>query len=244
MHTDRLSDASTVEDRAKKHAALADAARLKVVDLLQLGDASPSELQGRLGLSSNLMAHHLNVLTDAGLVTRRRSQGDRRRSYVTLVPGGLDAISPVQRAGLGEDLGRRPERILFVCTANSARSQLATALWHQASDLPVGSAGTHPAPSIAPGASAAAERHHLRLVEDVPRHLDDVARDGDLIVTVCDSAHEDLHGRDAVHWAIPDPVPVGTSAAFDDTVADLGRRILSLAHLTDSRTATTPMEQR
>lgn len=219
--------------RVAKHAALADPARLRVVDLLGVSDASPSELQQRLGLASNLMAHHLKVLTDAGITTRRRSQGDRRRSYVTLVPGALDAIAAGPGPGVGAILARleRPDRVVFVCTANSARSQLATALWQQASEVPAASAGTHPAAAIAPGAREAAERHHLRLVEDTPRHLDDVVRDSDLVVTVCDNAHEDLGGRDAVHWAIPDPVPAGTPAAFDDAVIDLGRRITGLAHL-------------
>jgi ArsR family transcriptional regulator, arsenate/arsenite/antimonite-responsive transcriptional repressor / arsenate reductase (thioredoxin) len=237
MNVERSSDAAeehaALMARVAKHAALADPARLRVVEHLSVGDASPSELQQRLRLASNLMAHHLKVLADAGITTRRRSQGDRRRSYVTLVPGALDAIAAHPGRGAGALLSRleRPDRVVFVCTANSARSQLATALWRRTSDVPAASAGTHPAPAIAPGARAAAERHHLRLVEETPRHLDDVVRDSDLVITVCDNAHEDLGGRDAVHWAVPDPVPVGTPAAFDDAVADLGHRITGLAHL-------------
>ena len=212
--------------RAAKHAALADPARLAVVDALAVSDASPSELQAELGLASNLLAHHLRVLEDAGIAVRRRSQGDRRRSYVSLVPGGLDGVA------VGADRPRLladAPRVVFVCTANSARSQLATALWSRASDLPAASAGTRPADRVAPGAVAAAGRHGLRLSPSGPQPFEDVLQPGDLVVTVCDNAHEELGGRDAVHWAVPDPVPVGTDAAYDQALSDLDRRIAVLA---------------
>lgn len=218
---------SQIDARVLKHAALADVARLTVVDVLTLGDASPSELQAKLGMASNLLAHHLKVLEGAGITARRRSQSDQRRSYVTLAPGGLDAIAPATTPAL-EELGEA-RRVVFVCTANSARSQLATALWQQASAVPSASAGTHPAEQVAPGALAAAARHGLRLIDDCPRHLDDVRRAGDLVITVCDQAHEELNGIDILHWAIPDPVAVGTAAAYDVTITDLGRRVTSLA---------------
>lgn len=226
--------------RVAKHAALADPARLEVVDLLATGDASPSELQRHLGLASNLLAHHLKVLERAGIATRRRSQGDRRRSYVTLVPGGLDQLvgsahPPAARQVLG---GAR--RLVFVCTANSARSQLATALWRQASLLPVVSAGTHPADRIAPGALAAARRHGLRLDGDAPRRLAHLLGKDDAIVTVCDSAHEELAGRDVAHWAVPDPVPLDTSSAYDAVVVDLTRRITALAAATQNPASQNP----
>ena len=214
--------------RAAVHAALGDPARLAAVDLLRLGDLAPSEIGTVLGLSSNLLAHHLRVLEDAGVAVRRRSQGDGRRTYVSLVPGGLDGVAAPAVAP-ASDLLRGADRLVFVCTANSARSQLATALSRRALTVPVASAGTHPAAAVAPGARAAARRHRLRLTDATPRHLDDVVRDGDLLITVCDSAHEELGGRDAVHWAVPDPVPAGDAAAFDDTVADLTRRLTILA---------------
>ena len=61
-----------VEQRASFHAALGDPVRLTIVDLLFLNDLSPGELSGRLGLPSNLLAHHLRVLESAGIVERRR----------------------------------------------------------------------------------------------------------------------------------------------------------------------------
>jgi protein-tyrosine-phosphatase/DNA-binding transcriptional ArsR family regulator len=212
---------SGLERRASVHAALADMARLRIVDRLSEGDASPSELAAMLTMPSNLLAHHLEVLEQAGLLTRRRSQGDRRRTYLQLVPGALDTPSAVP--------GCTARRVLFVCTANSARSHLAAALWRQASKVPAASAGTHPAAAIDPGAIAAAGRRHLAVPRVRPRHIDDVRRDGDLVVTVCDLAREEL-GRDvAVHWSVPDPVPAGDPASFDAALNDLGGRVGQLA---------------
>ncbi|CAL8974792.1 Arsenate reductase [Cellulomonas sp. T2.31MG-18] len=212
-----------VTRRAAVHAALADPARLQVVDTLALGDASPSELAHLLAMPSNLVAHHLGVLEQAGLVSRHRSEGDGRRTYVRLVPGAL--------AGLVPGAVRPAHRVLFVCTANSARSHLAAALWRQASDVPAASAGTHPADRLAPGAVAAAARHHLPMRRLRPRALADVHRDGDLVVTVCDRAHEELPVPADVHWSVPDPVRTGTSDAFDAALAELTDRVEHLAPL-------------
>jgi protein-tyrosine-phosphatase len=207
--------------RAAVHAALGDPARLLIVDTLGDGDASPSDLAAVLGMPSNLVAHHLRVLEQAGLVARRPSEGDRRRSYLRLIPGTLDSLSslPVRTA----------RRVLFVCTANSARSHLAAALWRRASDVPAASAGTHPAAAVEPGAIAAARRHHLPLRRLRPRHIIDVRQDGDLVITVCDLAREELGRQAAVHWSVPDPVPAGDPGSFDAALVDLSRRIEHLA---------------
>ena len=218
MTADRISG---LERRAVLHAALSDIARLQITDTLLAGDASPSELAALLAMPSNLLAHHLHVLEQAGIITRRRSDGDRRRTYLQLVPGALDALAaPTARAAL---------RVLFVCTANSARSHLAAALWRRASTVPAVSAGTHPAAAIDPGAIAAAGRHHLPLPRLRPRHISEVRREGDLMVTVCDLAHEELGGEAAVHWSVPDPVPAGDPASFDAALAELGHRVQRLA---------------
>jgi ArsR family transcriptional regulator, arsenate/arsenite/antimonite-responsive transcriptional repressor / arsenate reductase (thioredoxin) len=210
-----------LERRAVIHAALADPARLHITDTLLTGDASPSELAALLAMPSNLLAHHLHTLEQAGLITRRRSEGDRRRTYVQLIPGALDGLTPpTARAAL---------RVLFVCTANSARSHLAAALWRRASTVPAVSAGTYPAMAIDPGAIAAATRHHLPLPRLRPRHISDVRHDGDLIITVCDLAHEELAEAAAVHWSIPDPVPPGDPGSFDAALAQLADRVGRLA---------------
>jgi len=192
-----------------------------IIDTLSLGDASPSELQTMLAMPSNLLAHHLKVLEGEGMLVRTRSEADRRRTYLQLVPSALEGIVPgtVSTAS----------RIVFVCTANSARSQLAAALWRRASDIPVASAGTHPAARIDPGALAVAHRHRLPLRNLRPRPLDVVEGDGDFVVTVCDNAHEELGRDDGVHWSVPDPVRIGTDAAFDAVFDDLNRRVSDLA---------------
>jgi ArsR family transcriptional regulator, arsenate/arsenite/antimonite-responsive transcriptional repressor / arsenate reductase (thioredoxin) len=174
-----------------------------------------------LAMPSNLLAHHLHVLEQAGIITRRRSEGDRRRTYLQLVPGALDSLAPpTARAAL---------RVLFVCTANSARSHLASALWRQASTVPAISAGTHPAEAIDPGAIAAARRHSLALPRLRPRHISDVRQHGDLVITVCDLAHEELADPAAVHWSIPDPASAGDQASFDVALAQLADRVARLA---------------
>lgn len=207
--------------RAAKHAALSDEVRLHIVDLLASGDLSSTELLAVLGIGSNLLAHHLKVLETAGLVARHRSEADRRRSYVRLLPGGFGLLTPVPVD--------RADRVVFVCTANSARSQLAAALWRQASRVPVVSAGTHPAEAVDPGAIATAQRHGLAFTPVRPAALDAVRLDRDLVITVCDSAHEELAGADALHWSVPDPVRRGTQDAFDAAFEDLVRRIGDLA---------------
>jgi protein-tyrosine-phosphatase len=207
--------------RVAIHAALADPARLQVTDTLLAGDVSPSELATLLAMPSNLLAHHLHVLERAGVITRRRSEGDRRRTYLQLVPGALD--------GLPAPPAPAAPRVLFVCTANSARSHLAAALWRRASGVPAVSAGTQPAARIDPGAIAAARRHRLPLPRLRPRHISDVQRDGDLVITVCDLAREELGRRAAVHWSVPDPVPAGDPASFDAAVAELSHRVERLA---------------
>ncbi|PSL37379.1 ArsR family transcriptional regulator [Labedella gwakjiensis] len=218
MNTERTDD---TERRAATHAALGDAARLHIVDLLTLGDLSPTEIRIALGMPANLVTHHLNVLESVGLVSRSRSEADKRRSYVHLTSDALGGLVPGASA--------RADRVVFVCTANSARSQLAAALWQQHSDIPSASGGTHPADRIDPGAIATAGRHDLALADESPHALSDVRSPTDFVITVCDNAHEELGATGDLHWSIPDPVRLGTVAAFDTTYAELQRRISDLA---------------
>lgn len=207
-----------LERRAGIFAALADQTRLRIVDLLTMGDLSSSEIGSNLGLRSNLIAHHLGVLESARIIARTRSEFDKRRSYIGLRPEVFDTLSPPSVAP--------PRRVLFVCTANSARSQLAEAIWRGMSAIDVASAGTHPADEVNPGATASAARHGLAIDMSIrPRHIDDVRSDGDLVITVCDDAHERLFARDDLHWSIRDPARVGTAAAFDAAFETLWQRI-------------------
>jgi protein-tyrosine-phosphatase/DNA-binding transcriptional ArsR family regulator len=211
-----------VGDRARRHGALGDPVRLAIVGELWRSDRSPVELRRRLAVESNLLAHHLDVLERVGLVERFRSSGDARRRYVHLHREALEQLAYSPTAATGP--------ALFVCRANSARSQLAAALWRDLTDAPATSAGTRPAARVHPGAVAAAERAHLALDGATPRPLDLDAPLPELVVTVCDQAHEELDaGEGWVHWSIRDPVPLGTRAAFEATVRELRSRIAAFA---------------
>jgi protein-tyrosine-phosphatase/DNA-binding HxlR family transcriptional regulator len=221
-----LESDSSLARRAAIYAALGDPARLRIVDILTTGDAAPSELIEALGMPSNLLAHHLKVLREVGLVSSHRSQGDGRRQYLrlaehtgTVTPHAVPTPTPTPT----------PARVVFVCTANSARSHLAAALWRRNSDVPSASAGTHPAARIDPGAIEAAGRHDLPLPRLRPRALADVIGEGDLVITVCDLAHEELGVPHELHWSIPDPVRVGTTAAFDAALDEIEGRVRALA---------------
>lgn len=196
-----------LEARARIHEALGDPHRLAVVDALALTDRSPGDLADLTGLAPNLLAHHLRVLERAGVVTVRRSEGDGRRRYVHLEHPAVAA--PVDPPG-------RADRVVFVCTHNSARSQLAAALWQRRVGGPVASAGTDPASSVHPGARAVGADHGLDLGDAAPRLVTDDLLAGSVVVSVCDQAAEELGHRRALHWSIPDPVRVGTDAAFAD----------------------------
>lgn len=213
---------SDLERRAALHHALGEPHRLAVVDALRLSDRSPSELRQLTELPSNLLAFHLDVLEAAGLVTRRRSEGDARRRYVTLQPGALAAVAPT--------VSLAAEHVVFVCTRNSARSQLAAALWERRTGLPRLSAGTAPAERVHPLAVTVGADHGLAVGDPPPRHLDDLDVVPDLVVSVCDRAREGRTSWAApqLHWSVPDPV-CGERDAFERAFAELDERVARLA---------------
>jgi protein-tyrosine-phosphatase len=212
----------TVAERAAVHAALGEPVRLAIVEDLAASDRSPTELAARFSVPTNLLAHHLDVLEDVGLIERFVSAGDRRRRYVRLVRAPL--------ARLGVATARPAGQVLFVCSHNSARSQLAAALWTARTGGVATSAGTHPADRVHPGAVAAASRAGLDLSSAEPRLLGTDGHAG-LVVTVCDQAHEELDPEpDWWHWSLPDPVQDGRAAAFDTVVTELDDRIRAVAN--------------
>jgi protein-tyrosine-phosphatase len=222
-----VADVAQLHERAARHAALSDPLRLAIVDELVTSDRSPIELRRLTGIESNLLSHHLDTLEAAGMIHRSRSSGDGRRRYVHLVPSALIDLVP--------RLWRTPQRALFVCSRNSARSHLAAALWRTLTKAPAESAGTHPADRIHPGAAAAAERARIDLPAVAPRALDDVLSVPELVITVCDQAHEELEPTGTwLHWSVLDPVAVGTARAFDATLTELRTRITSLVGATSA----------
>jgi protein-tyrosine-phosphatase/DNA-binding transcriptional ArsR family regulator len=213
-----------IDARAAVHAALGEPHRLAIVDELLLSDRAPSELRVSTAMESNLLAHHLDVLERAGVIERVTSSGDHRRRYLRLIHAALESLPgaplpPVQT-------------VLFVCTENSARSQLAAAIWNASAPGHADSAGTQPAKHVHPLAITTAARHGLDLSRARPRRLSDVVERPDVIVTVCDRAHEELTDAQrsrTLHWSIPDPAMVGTVAAFARAYQTLEQRIEAAA---------------
>lgn len=218
-------DKNDLDRRARLHAALGDSLRLGAVEALRFGDLAPGELASRLGIGTNLLAHHLNLLEEVGLVARQRSEGDGRRTYVRLVVGALAAVAPVTGGSVVAT------RVVFVCSQNSARSQLAHAAWRRASTVASASAGTHPAARVHPAAVEAGRRHGLSLSGARTHHVDDVLQPQDLVVAVCDAAHEELAARGTaqLHWSVPDPVPAVGRDAFERAVTEIEDRVGRLA---------------
>jgi protein-tyrosine-phosphatase len=212
----------SVVERAAVHAALGEPVRLAIVEDLAVSDRSPKELAARFSVPSNLLAHHLDVLEEVGLIERFVSAGDRRRRYVRLVRAPL--------AGLGVATARPAGQVVFVCSHNSARSQLAAALWTARTGGTAASAGTHPADRVHPEAVAAGSRAGLDLSRATPRMFG-AARPAELVVTVCDQAHEELDPEPTWwHWSLPDPVEDGRAAAFDAVITELDDRIRAVAN--------------
>jgi ArsR family transcriptional regulator, arsenate/arsenite/antimonite-responsive transcriptional repressor / arsenate reductase (thioredoxin) len=209
--------------RASLHAALADVHRLAIVDQLFLTDLSPRELGSVLGIDSNLLAHHLAVLESAGLIERTASQGDRRRRYIRLSADGRQLAPPTSPVTAG--------RVVFVCTENAGRSQLAQGIWNQSQPLRAISAGTRPAHRLHEGTIRAAARRGIDLSDARPGPLPELGP-GDLVITVCDRAHETLAGhlgRYGFHWSIPDPAAAGDPRAYDDSADTIAQRITAAA---------------
>jgi len=210
--------------RVRKFAALGDPVRLAIVDHLQDQDLSPDALATILGLQSNLLAHHLKILTEVGVISRTRSQADGRRTYLHLVLGAFADLLPVAAQ-------IQTPRVVFVCTENSARSVMAEVLWHQHSDAHASSAGTDPAHRINPRTRTAVRRAGLTLEQAEPRDLDDILQPSDLIVSVCDAVNEKIARKPnpRLHWSIPDPARIGTDAAFAEIFEEIRTRVVALA---------------
>lgn len=212
------SQGGTIEERANAHSALADPIRVAIVDQLGVSDRTPTELGRFLGVPSNLMAHHLRILERRGVIERRPSIGDGRRAYMHLLAARLDGLI-IRPTFVGESL-------IFVCTRNSARSQLAAAMWNRSRpSVRAESAGTHPDGRVHPRAIRIGRRRGVDLTRAVPRLLDPAFARRALIVTVCDQAREELADRVSVHWSIRDPVAIGTDDAFTAAADEIAGRV-------------------
>lgn len=130
-----------------------------------------------------------------------------------------------------------PFRVLFLCTGNSARSQIAEALLARkgAGEFVAASAGSHPAPRVHPLTVEVLGQHGIDWAGRTPKSMDAVqGRPWDFVITVCDRAREacpTLPGQPVyAHWGMPDPAAVEGSPAeqrraFQETLVYLSRRL-------------------
>jgi protein-tyrosine-phosphatase len=215
---------------------------------LARSDRQVHELTASVGQPQNLVSYHLGLLRRAGVVTARRSSADGRDTYYSvdlarcgaLLAAAGGALHPGLRLvppGIATRPARRPTRVLFTCTGNSSRSQMAEALLrHRAGDrVRVVSAGSHPKPVHAHAVAAMAE-HGIDIGRARPKHLDTLRGNRfDYVVTLCDRVREvcpEFPGHpEPVHWSIPDPAgePDGYPA-FVRCAGDLATRIGFLLH--------------
>jgi ArsR family transcriptional regulator, arsenate/arsenite/antimonite-responsive transcriptional repressor / arsenate reductase (thioredoxin) len=220
-------------------------------------DRRVRELTELLGERQSLVSYHLGQMRAGGLVRTRRSSADRRDSYYAvdltgcreqlqatagaLHPGlGLATAPPQRRLGLGAR--RRRQRILFLCTGNSARSQIAVALLDSMSEgaVSAASAGSHPKP-LHPNAVRVMRKRGIDISANRTKHVDElVAQRFDVVVTLCDRVREVCpefpSHPDLVHWSIADPALDGpddraTLPAFERMANELETRIESLLQL-------------
>jgi len=107
--------------------------------------------------------------------------------------------------------GTVPVKVLFVCTGNAARSQMAEGLATHLGEglIEAYSAGTFPAGMVMAHAVAVMEERGIDISRHYSKGLDDVPGPFDLVITLCDSAVQECPAvlLDAAHqhWSTPDP---------------------------------------
>jgi protein-tyrosine-phosphatase/DNA-binding transcriptional ArsR family regulator len=237
---------------------VAEAQRWRLLAALAQSDRRVSELTELLGKPQSLVSYHLGELRRAGLVSARRSAADGRDLYYrvdlvrcrellgmagsSLHPGlRLVPFTPTPHAGRG----RRAPVVLFLCTGNSARSQMAQALLEHRSGHAVRarSAGSHPK-TLHPNAVRVMAERGIDIAGRPTRDLRRYTRSRfDRVITLCDKVREIcpefLGHPPAAHWSMADPAAEASSdaasyPAFCRTADELETRIdLLIAELTD-----------
>jgi protein-tyrosine-phosphatase len=224
---------------------LANDLRWGLLKALTTGDHQVNELVTQLQQPMNLVSYHLKKMRDDALVTTRRSEADGRDVYYSLdlnhlrqmyLEAGM-ALHPAMGVNLPSlDVSQlEPKRILFVCTHNSARSQMAEGLLRHLSQgyLDVLSAGSHPT-TVHPDAIRTMDGFGIDISHQHSRPLSDFAGQAfDYVITVCDKAREvcpTFPGSGApMHWGFPDPVVIQDdderAAVFERTARQLKSRI-------------------
>jgi protein-tyrosine-phosphatase len=215
---------------------------------LARSDRRVGELCELAGKRQSLVSYHLRQLRDGGVVSARRSLADGRDTYyvlelarcgellvsagASLHPGLASAVG----AHHGRDRGLAGARLLFLCSGNSARSQMAEALAEQLSEGAVraASAGSHPKP-LHPNAVRVMRARGIDLAGRRSKHLTEFTgqRFG-YVISLCDRVREvcpEFPGApQAIHWSVRDPArepgtEKQTLPAFERTAAELEMRI-------------------
>jgi protein-tyrosine-phosphatase/DNA-binding transcriptional ArsR family regulator len=231
--------------------------RWRLLRELVRSDRAVRELTDLVDEPQNLVSYHLRRLREAGLVSARRSSADGRDSYYAIdlpacerdlqaAGGGLHPalyLAPLDIATPPRARTRlKPPRVLFLCTGNSARSQIAEVLLAHMSAhvIETHSAGSHPKP-LHPNAVRVMKRRGLDIGANRTKHLDEfVEKRFDLVITLCDRVREvcpefPSHPQ-LVHWSVPDPARAAATnrdsyPAFERCAAELETRIRYLLHV-------------
>ena len=204
---------------------LAHDVRWHLVLALAESDRRVQELVERLQRPQNLISYHLRLLRDGNLVRERRSSSDGRDVYYSLNLDFLrsmylssgQALHPVlacvdAQVEVETAVTTTPIKVLFLCTHNSARSQLAEGILRSKGEkhfqvFSAGSEVTH----VQPMAIQAAAELGIDISQQQSKHMDQfVGQNFDVIITVCDKVREvcPVFPNDPyqIHWSIPDPV--------------------------------------
>lgn len=229
---------------------LAHDVRWNILSMLAYSDYCVQELVRLLEQPQNLVSYHLRRLREQDIITERRSSADGRDIYYSLdldllhrlyVATG-EALHPAlsnMEATLEKKIPpspRKPIRVLFLCTENSARSQMAEALVRHLSKGKVEafSAGSHPT-SLHPYAVQTLATMGIDISQQQSKHYNQyLGQSFDRIVTVCDRVRESCPNfpgdPERIHWSFPDPAAQEGSEeakyhAFEQTALQLTNRI-------------------
>jgi protein-tyrosine-phosphatase len=220
--------------------------------LLELArsDRRVRELVALIDQPQSLVSYHLGRLQaeDLAVVTKRRSSADGRDHYFSLDLGRCAELLAAAGGSIHPALGaptipapptatrQRPARVLFLCTGNSARSQIAEVLAQQLGNGSVRafSAGSSPKP-IHPNAIRVAREYGIDLEGRRSKHFSQFLHQRfDHVISLCDRVREVCPefpgGADLIHWSVPDPSVEGGSdqkiyPAFRRVAADIEKRI-------------------
>jgi ArsR family transcriptional regulator, arsenate/arsenite/antimonite-responsive transcriptional repressor / arsenate reductase (thioredoxin) len=240
--------------------------RWRLLQELVHSDRTVRELTALIDEPQSLVSYHLRLLRDGELVTVRRSSADRRDSYYAIdlvacrgalqsAGGALHpalALAPEAATCTRPRRARRRPSVLFLCTGNSARSQIAEALIERmsAGAIRAVSAGSRPK-SLHPNAVRVLRAYGIDISTNRTKHLDEFrSQRFDTVITLCDRVREVCpefpSSPELVHWSVPDPALEGGTdrasyPAFQRTAAEIETRIrFKLPLLTHTPSARRP----